>query len=137
MKPPLSFYYVVPGNKRRAELAILEQPPACSVGMLTEVEIIPDPEPLTLKIRVKAEAYEYRIYDLEIDYMMQLADTPESVAAKAKMERVTACYHRDYPGRPLHPKRDPALPAREGSPHWPYTAEKKARKPYTKRVKAA
>ena len=97
-----------------------------------------EPEGLPRLTKVTAEGYEYRICELEIAYMMELAGTPESAAAKERMERVTARYHRDYPDRPLNPKRRPgATPASEGSPHWPYTAEKKVRKPYTKRVKPA
>jgi hypothetical protein len=96
------------------------------------------PAPLTLKMRVKAEAYEYRIYDLELAFMMELPDTVASSKARERMERVTAYYHRDYPDRPLRPRRDPRRPLPESSPYWPYTArEKNPRKPYTKRAKVA
>lgn len=69
---------------------------------------LPQEPPLTLRIRGKAEAYEYRIYELEMAYMMQLAGTPESKAAWGLCERVKANYHRAYPGRPLHPKPRPS-----------------------------
>lgn len=94
-----------------------------------------EPEPLQLKIRVKAEAYEYRIYELEVAYMMQLEGTPESEAARASMEKVTAYYHRDYPGRPLNPKPRPneAYSYKAKEIH----AEKKPRKPYTRKIKPA
>lgn len=122
--------------------AVVEQPAlmAASDSLETVLNAWDDrtePEPLTLRLRVKAEAYDYRIYEMEMAYMMQLAGTPGSDEAKAQMERVTANYHRDYPDRPLQPKRDPRLPAPEGSPYWPYTAEKKSRKPYTRKAKAA
>lgn len=88
-------------------------------------------------IRVKAEAYEYRIYELEVDFMMQLAETPESQAAWDKYQKVKANYVRDYPGRPLNPKprpsEQPAAPY--GPPMWPEA--KKPRKPYTRKDKAA
>ncbi|RPD50031.1 hypothetical protein DNI29_04335 [Hymenobacter sediminis] len=102
-----------------------------------EPESSPDPEPLQLKLRVKAEAYEYRIYELEIAYMMQDADTAESEAARTMMERVTANYHRDYPGRPLNPKPRPdAAPTGWATVRGPGDGQsKKARKPYTRKVK--
>jgi hypothetical protein len=87
-------------------------------------------------IRVKPEAFEYRIYELEIDYMMQLADSPESKAAWESLEKVRANYFRAYPDRPLNPKPRPSeTPSNaNGAPMWP-TA--KPRKPYTRKVKAA
>lgn len=93
-----------------------------------------DDEPL---VRVKPEAYEYRIYELELDYMFQLADTPESKAAYESLSRVKFNYLQDYPGRPLAPKPRPSeIPAPWTPPvmEWP---ARKERKPYTRKIKAA
>ncbi|NVO33480.1 hypothetical protein [Hymenobacter lapidiphilus] len=84
------------------------------------------------KIRVKAEAYEHRIYELEVAFMMELDGTPESAAAKERMERVTASYYRYYPGRPLNPKPKPSQQPNVASASFGPPA-KKPRKPYTKR----
>lgn len=87
-------------------------------------------------IRVKAEAFEYRIYELEIDYMMQLADSAESKAAWESLEKVRANYFRAYPDRALNPK---PRPNDNPSAHvfQPMGPPRKERKPYTKRAKVA
>jgi len=103
----------------------------------SEPPLEPHLRPLEQLVRVKAEAYEYRIYDLELAYMMQLAGTPESAAAKAIMEKVTASYHRDYPSRPLNPRPRPSEQPTPSVPFGPAAAEKKPRKPYTRKAKAA
>jgi hypothetical protein len=67
-----------------------------------------EPLPEGVLVRVKAEAYEYRIYELEMAYLMQLAGTNASQIAWDACERVKASYHRDYPERPLNPKPRPS-----------------------------
>ena len=92
-------------------------------------------EPL---VRVKAEAFEYRIYEMEMDYMMTLANTPESQAKYEAVERVKANYCCAYPDRPLNPKPRPvegAVPSYSPPPQFGPPA--KPRKPYTRRAKAA
>lgn len=120
---------------RRAKVGGLPNPPVDE----------PHLRPVRELIRVKAEAYEYRIYELEIAYMMQEPDTPESQAAWDSAERVKANYHRDYPDRPLNPKPRPdAVPSGWAASKGPIGSgeaaslrDKKPRKPYTRREKPA
>jgi hypothetical protein len=95
--------------------------------------LMADDKPL---IRVKPEAYEYRIYELELDYMLTLADTPESKEKYELVERVTANYHRAYPGRPLNPKPRPVEGEVFASAPY-FGSAPKQRKPYTRKPKAA
>lgn len=96
-------------------------------------ELMADDLPL---VRVKAEAYEHRVYELELAYMFAPAGSPEGAAAWEACEKVKVNYARDYPGRPMRPHAaQPTEAPPIAASSWPVA--KKPRKPYTRREKPA
>lgn len=92
------------------------------------------PDASTLRMRMRPEAYERRVYELEMEYMLAPAGSAEGKAAWDICERVKANYARAYPDRPLRPH-----PAKESAPAVSTVAfgPPKQKRAYTKRAKSA